>query len=190
MLKVDFNDTTLLLLAIIGAIFLLITKKYPEIKKPVVVIVSITYLFCILLLTLQPIFICAPKIVRDEIRMNGLPWNIKPLSLIVPQWKNLLAGQRGAFRQFMGNIIMFIPVGVLMPFIFKKARSFICVLVFSFLFTLCIESLQFILHVFGMSLREFDVDDLILNTYGAMIGYIFYLVLIHKKKRKPVLEYN
>lgn len=189
MLKVDFNDTHLLFLAIIAAIALLMTKKYPELRKPVVAIVSVAYLSAILLLTLQPIFICAPKIVRDEIRMYGLPWNIKPFSLIIPQWKNVLAGQRGAFRQFIGNIIMFIPVGILLPLLFKRAKKFLWALLFGFLFTLCIESLQFVLHVVGMSFREFDVDDLILNTFGAMIGFILYKILFHKKKRKPVLEF-
>lgn len=187
MIKVDFSDTFLLVLAIASAILLFIANRQPKIKKPVVIGVSISYLIVILLLTLQPLFISSYHLTWDEIRLYGLPWNVKPFSLIIPQWKNVLAGQKGAYRQFFGNIIMFIPVGTLMPFIFRKTKYFLWALLGAFLFTFAIESLQFILCIAGMCLREFDVDDLILNTLGALIGHGIYKLIFYHRENKAAL---
>ncbi len=180
MLKVDFSDTFLLIAACVAFFILLITKRYPKIKKPVVITEAVLYTALILLLTLQPLFISSYKISWDEIKLYGMPWNIKPFSLIVQQWRNVLSGQRGAFRQFFGNIIMFMPAGILMPFIFKKTKRFLWALLGAFLFTFFIESLQFMLCLFGMCLRSFDVDDLILNTVGAVLGHCVYKLLFYK----------
>lgn len=65
---------------------------------------------------------------------------------------------------------MFLPLGFIFPVAFKKARTFykttICMLLFSFL-------IEFIQYFIG---RSADIDDLILNTLGAMLGYfIFYI---------------
>lgn len=187
MLQVDFSDIFLLSMAIVATIMLLMTKSYPRIKKPIIIIISATYLIIVLLLTLQPLFVSSHRISIDEIRLYGLPWNIKPFSLITQQWKNVLAGQKGAFRQFYGNILMFIPVGILMPFIFKKTQRFRWALLGGFLFTFCIESLQFILCLAGMCLREFDVDDLILNTLGALVGHGIYKLVFYKNEKKLYL---
>lgn len=186
MLKVNFPDIFLLISGIIAFALLILTKKYPKIKKPVTALVAAAYLAIILILTMQPLFVSSYKITMDEIKLYGLPWNIKPFSLIIPQWKNVLAGQRGAIRQFMGNIIMFIPAGIIMPFIFKKTKRFFWALLGGFLFTLCIESLQFILCLAGMCMREFDVDDLILNTFGAVIGHIIYRLIFGLKRKKAI----
>jgi len=183
MFKIDFSDTFLFIAGSAAFVILLLTNKYPKIKKPVVYTLSVSYLFLVLILTLQPLFISSYKITLDEIKLYGLPWNIKPLSLIIPQWKNVLSGQKGAFRQFFGNIIIFIPAGILMPFIFKKTQRFLWALLGAFLFTLCIESLQLILYIAGMCLREFDVDDLILNTFGALIGHGIFKLLFYKSEK-------
>lgn len=171
----------MLITAIIAFFILLLTNKYTKLKKPVVFILSLSYLLLILILTLQPIFISSYKLTVDEVKLSG---NIKPFSLIIPQWRNVLSGQRGAFRQFFGNIIMFMPVGILMPLIFKRTKRFFWMLLGGFLFALSIETLQLVLCFAGMCLRSFDVDDLILNTFGAMLGYIVYLIAFHKKYKK------
>ena len=184
MFKVDLSDAFLMVAGIIAFILLLLTKKYPRIKKPVVIILWLAYIFLILSLTLQPLFFSTYRITWDEMKLYGPPWNFKPFSLIIPQWKNVLSGQKGAFRQFFGNIIMFIPAGLLMPLVFKKTQRFLWALLGAFLFTLCIESLQLILCIAGMCMREFDVDDLILNTFGAVLGYLIYRLIFHKGRRK------
>jgi glycopeptide antibiotics resistance protein len=67
----------------------------------------------------------------------------------------------------VGNIVAFIPFGMFLVFLSKnKGMSFIGVFARSFTLSLCIEYLQGV-----FSLGIFDVDDLILNTFGGLLGY-------------------
>lgn len=65
-----------------------------------------------------------------------------------------------------GNVIGFIPFGFLLPLIWRSFRSFTRITIAAFCLSLTFELLQLFFR-FG----SFDVDDLILNTAGGMIGY-------------------
>lgn len=68
------------------------------------------------------------------------------------------------------NIGMFVPLGALLPLLWKKLRKWYWMLPVGFLTTLAIETVQYV-TCRGL----FDVDDLFTNTLGAMLG--FWLVL-------------
>ncbi len=78
-------------------------------------------------------------------------------------------------RLFVGNIIWFVPWGFLIPMMIKKS-NFIFVFLSGFAFSFVIEALQF---TFKKGL--FELDDLILNTLGAIIGYCLYLLAMKFK---------
>lgn len=63
-----------------------------------------------------------------------------------------------------GNILWFMPLGVYVYWKYPSQIQKACI--FGFLTSLCIETMQFIL-VSGVS----DVDDLLLNTLGCMLGF-------------------
>lgn len=69
----------------------------------------------------------------------------------------------------LGNIFAFAPFGFLLPLLNKSYRSFFLITMLSLIFSLAVETIQLIFRV-GI----FDVDDLLLNTIGGIIGYIFY----------------
>ena len=69
---------------------------------------------------------------------------------------------------FVGNIVMFIPIGVLLPLLWKKFDRAWRTIGTGFLLSVCIELLQL------PQMRSSDVDDLWLNTLGASFGYILY----------------
>ncbi|MGG4448289.1 VanZ family protein [Brevibacillus sp. HB1.4B] len=81
---------------------------------------------------------------------------------------------------FVGNVIAFMPLGFLLPLLFpKKAGSLFRVTLLSLLLSLGVELTQLVMNV-----GTFDVDDLLLNTAGGMIGYIVYLFIwVIQKKR-------
>ncbi len=66
----------------------------------------------------------------------------------------------------LGNIALFVPFGFLVPFVFKNRTGFKKVVLAAALVSLCFELYQFITHT-----GEADVDDIILNTLGGMMGY-------------------
>lgn len=69
------------------------------------------------------------------------------------------------------NILLTLPLGVYLRYYFKK--SWYHAILYGFLISLSFELLQLtgILGIYQYPYRIFDVDDLILNTLGALIGF-------------------
>ncbi|MGW6840061.1 VanZ family protein [Streptomyces sp. NPDC054958] len=74
-----------------------------------------------------------------------------------------------AVRQLGGNLLMGVPFGVLLPVLLPPARGLLRVAVVTVALMTLVELTQGAL-VTG---RVFDIDDVILNTSGALLGYLF-----------------
>ena len=70
----------------------------------------------------------------------------------------------------LGNILIFLPFGFFMPMA-SRYRSFLATSMYSLALSLIVELSQLFLKV-----GCFDVDDLLLNTIGGMLGYITFTV--------------
>lgn len=83
-----------------------------------------------------------------------------------------------SFENLVGNVVVFIPFGFLFPYVLKRGRNFWVMFFHAFLFVSGIEIFQ-LFSAFG----AFDVDDILLNCLGAVIGYFFFLLndLIDKR---------
>ncbi len=68
------------------------------------------------------------------------------------------------------NALLYVPFGLLFPFVWKKA-NFGRTMLFGFACTLVIETVQPFFR------RDGDIDDVICNTLGVLIGYLFYLLI-------------
>lgn len=97
---------------------------------------------------------------------------------------NLIPFANGASLSFILNIICFVPLGFLSPFlsdVYKKGKN---ILLLGFVFSLIIEiSQMFTLY------RATDIDDLITNVIGAMLGFGGYKFIskLCTKKAKNVI---
>lgn len=106
-----------------------------------------------------------------------LPGNIQPVPLA-----RLFEKYDGWKINLIGNIAIFIPVGICWPLCFKKLNGIFKATAASFGLSLFIELTQLLFYE-----RTSDVNDLILNTAGAFIGAaIFFAVssLINKRKKR------
>ena len=65
------------------------------------------------------------------------------------------------------NIVMFIPLGILLPVLWKKFRKMGSTLIFCFAASLFLEVSQIFTY------RLTDINDLITNTLGGLLGYLF-----------------
>lgn len=72
-------------------------------------------------------------------------------------------------RMLYYNVAMLMPLGVLLPMMSKRFRSFKIITLCGFVFSMVIEVIQYFT---GRGL--FEVDDLIANTFGAFFGYLFF----------------
>lgn len=75
------------------------------------------------------------------------------------------------FFNLFGNVLLFVPLGFLLPILFSKARRFSMTIIWTMLASLTIELTQR-----GTRLGSFDVDDLILNVLGGAIGYAVWIM--------------
>lgn len=97
-------------------------------------------------------------------------YNLQPLFEIKRIWRSShILGMKYVILNFAGNVIAFIPFGYLLPKMVKKKPRLFHTVLFSFEFSLLVELTQLISRT-----GSFDVDDLILNTFGGLIGYILY----------------
>lgn len=87
-------------------------------------------------------------------------------------------GVMAVMLNLVGNVVAFIPFGFFLPVIKCKCRSFFYMVFFSFEFSLLIETIQLISKV-----GSFDVDDLLLNTIGGVIGYLIFSALNHIRRK-------
>ena len=71
----------------------------------------------------------------------------------------------------IGNTTMFIPLGIVWPCVYKDLNKHWKILSAGIGFSLFIEILQLPFYD-----RVSDVDDLLLNTFGFIIGYLLYLL--------------
>lgn len=76
----------------------------------------------------------------------------------------------------LGNIILLSPLVVLVPILSKKFRSLKSVVILCFCTSCFIEFLQYVSLFVGNS-RSVDIDDVILNTLGAFIGFGIFKIL-------------
>ena len=81
------------------------------------------------------------------------------------------------FYNLYGNIFWFIPMGFFLGMLFRKRHPFFKVLLFGFLCSLSIETMQFLFRT-GVA----DIDDLIFNTIGTLIGYLLYELIFSIKR--------
>nr|WP_229711607.1 VanZ family protein [Streptomyces daqingensis] len=75
---------------------------------------------------------------------------------------------RDTLKQLGGNIVLGMPFGALLPALVPRTRGLLRVMTATALVMLLVELVQGAL-VTG---RAFDIDDVILNTTGAMLGYL------------------
>lgn len=80
-----------------------------------------------------------------------------------------------SFQNLFGNVILFIPLGIFLPLLLNKYRSVNRVALLACACSISIELIQLVLRQFEIY-RTVDIDDVILNTSGAVLGF----AIIHK----------
>lgn len=101
---------------------------------------------------------------------GGHPANFVPFKTIVPY----LFGDQGliiAGVNLAGNVALLVPIGLLAPLVFRNS-TWKKALVLSVTTGLTIEIMQAVLR-----LGIFDIDDIILNALGVMVGYWTFAIL-------------
>jgi glycopeptide antibiotics resistance protein len=126
------------------------TKKRQNVLVALLIIYSIAIIYCMFF---------------GFNRVQGI--DTYRFQLVPNKWPLMFPGILSIWIFDLGNIVAFIPFGILIPKLlnidFKK---------FVFLFIIAIFSLEILQSITGLG--AFDIDDIISNTLGTTIGYIVY----------------
>ncbi len=82
------------------------------------------------------------------------------------------------FKNIFGNLLLFLPYGIIIKKYIKVDKISV-VLLLAFITSLSIEVVQFLIG------RVFDVDDVILNVIGCLLGYILYTLFVKLNDKLP-----
>lgn len=79
-------------------------------------------------------------------------------------------GMFAVFMNIVGNVLGFVPYGFILPIVTRHFRNGFLIILSGFCISLTVESIQLVTKV-----GSFDVDDMILNTLGAALGYLAFV---------------
>lgn len=114
-----------------------------------------------------------------DARLYGLEFNASQLNLIPFSNRNIDIMAYGL------NVLLFVPLGFLLPFIWPHFRKIKYACVYGFSLSLLVELSQLLNN------RRTDVDDLIVNTVGAILGFALFQLYSRVTKRDSVpMEYH
>ena len=113
--------------------------------------------------------------IRDVRRYNFIPF-----AEIRRFWEHRDSlGFPAVFLNLAGNIIGFVPIGFFFPVIDRKFTGFFATAAAGIALSALVEGIQLLLRL-GIC----DVDDLILNTCGTVIGYLCFLLMRKLRRYK------
>jgi glycopeptide antibiotics resistance protein len=80
------------------------------------------------------------------------------------------------FQNTPGNVLLFVPFGLLLPLISKKWRPFYRIFLLGMFCSAAIEGIQYLEKNVGVY-RSVDIDDVILNTLGTALGWLLFRLI-------------
>lgn len=114
------------------------------------------------------------KFFFDVYMMNRLSSvNLVPFRTIMNyfQANAYVSGWRSvSLVNLLGNMFVFSPIGFFIPLLWRKLDSLKAIFIIGFSVTCFIEGTQYFIG------RSTDIDDIILNTIGVVIGYGVYII--------------
>ncbi len=141
------------------------TKKR---KKTIIWVVAAAYMLLLLRFT----------VFRDCLFDAGMFANGKINLIPVQNYVYLIREHQYlyAIYLFAGNIAWFIPFGFLLPYLTGQPQKVMEIVLVGFLLSFAIEFLQY-----ALGTGESEVDDVLLNTFGTLIGFLIYRAYINRK---------
>lgn len=138
---------------------------YKILKREEITISHSIWTFILLFYIYLVFFVTGSGTIWDIMDKGGLEVSIQSAKI------NLIPFSSDGMFTYIMNIIMPMPLGFLLPYIWKNFRNMYKVTLIGFLFSLFIEISQIPTN------REVDIDDLIMNTIGTILGYTIWKII-------------
>ena len=174
MIYIPFIPTEIVFAAVwvlIRAMLTVKNRKF-DIKRELMMLLMYVNLAVLLRITFFPMETVNGRVIPLELDTS----NVFPPRINIIPFVNILdyIDPADILLNIPGNVMMFIPSGIILPILYKRLNSFWKVTAAGALMSLGIEVLQL-----PFAVRASDIDDLILNTAGTMAGYGIYALFRH-----------
>ncbi|WP_152656082.1 VanZ family protein [Oceanobacillus sp. CFH 90083] len=141
-------------------------------------IINIAFLFyCLVLIYIVWFF--RAHVLFEDIQVNLIPF-YSIFSYIYEAYLGVVSIKNVVFN-VLGNIVLTFPIGLYLYFNRNTCGQMV---IMSFIIPIIIECGQLFLHVIGFTTRSVDVDDIILNSTGIILGYLVAKRFLKVKKSK------
>lgn len=157
----------------------LLKRNFVDYKEISIVLFSM-YIMALISITLLPIYTFG----KVEASANVVPVinTVKDIEGVTSAPSNL----KGYMITFwiiniFGNLFLLVPLAAITPIIFKRFRSLKSAMLLCVSVSVLIEFLQY-LSMFVGNIRSVDIDDVILNSLGSIIGFSIFKAINRKFK--------
>lgn len=144
------------------------TKRF---RVPITVLTSLYALLMIWMLLVRVVGHDGDSSYWSYLKANV---NLIPFATIAEYFRRLSAETINpgiVYRNLIGNVVLFIPLGMIFPYFVEKCRKLLPCLLYSAVTVAIVEVLQVLLRQ-----GSCDIDDLILNVFGALIGFCIFSI--------------
>ena len=143
------------------AVYLYKNKKPLILYKELLYLISIIYIMCLFYV----------------VTFQDVSWSTSNFNLFKEMFRYEF-GTKLFFHNVIGNMLMFIPFGFLISYFLKLEKPY-SIIILSFITSVTIEVTQLLIG------RVFDIDDIILNVIGGLIGFLLFYILGKIEKHLP-----
>lgn len=149
-------------------------------------IVSYTLFMIYIIIAVILLFLSPYRQSAYEINSAGSnPYNIIPFKTITDYIRaSSHINQNIWMANIFGNVLAFVPLGIFLPWLFKRLIGFWRTTTSVFLATSSVEIIQFATRV-----GSFDIDDIMLNTIGGAFGYLLIKVIYQYLLKRKTYEH-
>ena len=144
------------------------------------------YFLLLVSVTLFPIFLPHElSVFQRNLRINYIPFKsiISDIHTIGSRSFSLSFEIKLLVMNIGGNILLLLPLGLLLPILWTNLRNLNKIFLIGLFTSLSIEILQLIENILYLGFRSVDIDDVIFNVIGIILGYSLFKVL-HTSKNK------
>ncbi|CAM4130988.1 hypothetical protein BAQ46_05855 [Bacillus paranthracis] len=169
-------------------------KKHVIWWKEIISFLFLVYICMVVAVTLFPLPIGFPSNIENLNRSV----NIIPFASIIKDINQIGSAYDGdalfmiglIIRNVGGNILLLMPLGFLAPILWDKYKKFKNTILLGFSISTSIELLQLIQSLFSGVGRVTDIDDVICNVIGYILGYFIYKITIMLAAKFNIQVFN
>jgi glycopeptide antibiotics resistance protein len=163
-------------------IFVKIKRRRSNLAREAVLAVFSIYCFGLAVMLFRPAYgIDLVDIMRNNAErgaVNLTPFKTIHMYITYADHFNL----KTVVENLLGNVLVFSPIGLGLPMLWTRWQRLWRVLLFGLLAPTLVETIQY------FTARCADVDDLILNCLGTVVGYLLYRLIVLLARLLPKLS--